>query len=168
MLDYIIPIAGLGLGKHQFVFEIDSAFLKRFPALEIEEGQVSVETEMVKESNLIDFSFRFIGRLLLPCDRCLEYFYYPVDQTFRLIVKYGETREEISDEILVIPANESRLDLSQYFYEFLNLTIPFKKEHPLDENGHSTCNKEMEEKLKSMTIKSDDSRWDALKNIELD
>ncbi len=168
MLDYIIPIAGLGLGQHHFIFEIDSAFLKKFPALEVEEGQITVETEMIKESNLIDFSFRFVGKLLLPCDRCLESFYYPVDNTVRLIVKYGETREEISDEVLVIPANESRLDLSQYFYEFINLMIPFKKEHPLDENGNSTCSAEMEEKLTSMITKPEDSRWDALKNIELD
>lgn len=168
MLDYIIPIQGLSLGKHQFVFEIDNAFLKHFAELEVEQGHITVDVKIVRESGLIDFTFVLNGELELPCDRCLDLFYCPVHGEFRLIVKYGEAYDEISDEVIVIPAQESRLDLSQYFYEYINLMIPYQKIHPLSKQGKSTCNKEMEKKLNTYSATEIDPRWDLLKNIEFE
>lgn len=168
MLEYIIPLQGLGLGKHHYVFEIGDSFLQHFEQLEVVHGQVSIEVELIRESSLIDITFKLSGELELPCDRCLDLFMCPVAGDYRLIVKYGETYEEISDEVVVIPAQESQLDLSQYFYEYINLLIPYQKIHPVDEEGNSTCNPEMEEKLNALIKKDNDPRWDSLKNIDLE
>jgi len=57
------------------------------------------------------------------------------------------------------------LDLSQYLYESLIVSLPIKKVHPDNE-----CNKEMIKRLnpsKTKKTKNDsDPRWDALKNIQ--
>ncbi|MFA5418799.1 MAG: DUF177 domain-containing protein [Bacteroidales bacterium] len=168
MLEYIIPVQGLSLGKHQYVFEIGESFLQHFSELEVEHGYVTVDVTMVRESNLKDFTFRLHGELELPCDRCLDLFNCPVSGEFRLILKYGEAYDEISDEVVVIPAQESRIDLSQYFYEYINLMIPLQKMHPDDDQGNSTCNREMLDRLNEILRKEEDPRWDSLKNIELD
>ncbi len=168
MLDYIIPIQGLSLGEHQYVFEIGQSFLQNYPQLEANQGHVTVEVKLVRESSLINMTFKLEGELELPCDRCLDLFFCPVRGEFRLIIKYGETYEEVTDEVVVIPANESRIDLSQYFYEYINLMIPYQKIHPLDEAGNSTCNPEMEEKLNALIKPENDPRWDSLKNIDLE
>ena len=168
MLEYIIPLQGLSLGKHQYVFEIGDTFLQHFEQLEVSHGHVTVEVQLIRESSLIDFTFNLHGELELPCDRCLDLFTCPVEGQYRLIVKYGEGYEEISDEVVVIPAQESRLDLSQYFYEYINLMIPYQKMHPTDEEGNNTCNQEMIDKLNTLTKKETDPRWDQLKNIDFD
>ena len=168
MLDYIIPVQGLSLGKHQYVFEIGESFLKHYELLEVEHGHVTVDVTMNRESSLIDFSFKLNGEFELPCDRCLDLFNCPVSGEFRLILKYGEAFDEISDEVVVIPAQESRIDLSQYFYEYLNLMIPLQKMHPDDDQGNSTCNKEMIVRLNTLLRREEDPRWDSLKDIEFE
>ena len=70
--------------------------------------------------------------------------------------------------LIVIPREESRLNIAQYIYEFTALTLPVKKMHPMDANGNSGCNVEMIRKLNEhiSNRKGDsDPRWDALKNL---
>ena len=160
-IEYIIPVKGLALGDHQYTYIIDDKFFSSYDYFETNKGLVNLTIDMVKESNLIDIKFHFDGNIELLCDRCL-------DNDFRLIVKYGNEFEEISDEIITIPNNEANIDLSQYIYEYINLMLPIKKVHPDDEFGNSTCNQEMTDQLYNYIEKKNDPRWDALKNIKID
>ena len=50
------------------------------------------------------------------------------------------------------------------------LNLPNRRQHPLDENGESTCNKEMVDLVNKYTEvkeKSSDPRWDALKDLKI-
>ncbi len=167
-IEYIIPVKGLALGDHQYTYVIDDKFFSSYDYFETNKGLVNLTIDMVKESNLIDFKFHFDGNIELLCDRCLDKFNLHVNDDFRLIVKYGNEFEEISDEIITIPNNEANIDLSQYIYEYINLMLPIKKVHPDDEFGNSTCNQEMIDKLDNYIEKKSDPRWDALKNIKID
>lgn len=168
MVEYILPIKGLPLGDHEYCYKIDHSFFEKFDHFGNDTGILDLKIEMIKESNLMDFRFHFTGTLELQCDRCLDIFNMAIDQEFRLIIKYGERYEEISDEVITIPADQSNLDLSQFVYEFINLMIPLKKVHPDDEDGYSTCNQEMIDRLYTDSETKTDPRWEALKNIKLD
>ncbi len=168
MVEYILPIKGLPLGNHSYSYKIDNTFFEKFDHFGNDSGSLDLKVNLIKESNLMDFRFHFKGILDLQCDRCLDNYNLDVDKEFRLIVKYGEKYEEISDEVITIPAEESNLDLSQFVYEFINLMIPLRKVHPDDEDGNPTCNEEMMERLNKMSEKKTDPRWDALKDIKLD
>jgi uncharacterized metal-binding protein YceD (DUF177 family) len=117
---------------------------------------------------MLEFDFILKGSVIVTCDRCLDDLEVPVDFSSKLFVKFGDTTEEQTDEIIVLSHAEHELDISQYIYEFAHLSLPFKRVHP-DKKGKSTCNKEMLKKLDEYIIRNEqeetDPRWDDLKNL---
>jgi uncharacterized metal-binding protein YceD (DUF177 family) len=92
----------------------------------------------------------------------------------KVIFKYGEEPQEISDEIVIITRDEDSIDLGQFMYEFMVLSIPIKKIHPdllsLDENEdddsevkmvYSTSTEKEEKKEEDI-----DPRWETLKKLK--
>jgi uncharacterized protein len=162
--EYSIPFKGLSSGNHHFTFKIDKKFFEGFEYFESETGKVKVALELIKESNLLDLHFYLDGYMNLICDRCLTEFKQPLEGNFRLIIKFGETFSEESDEVVVIPSTESTIDVKQYIFEYINLLLPIKRVHPSEDD----CNPEMIKKLHGFERHESDPRWEALKNIKLE
>ncbi len=164
-----IPFKGLKEGDHSFDFEIDASFFEIFPESEIKEGQLHIEVILHKSTRMLTFDFFIDGTVRVPCDRCLEMFDMPVNFTYSLYVKYGHERLEESANSLIIPEDDYFLNVSQYIYEFIHLSLPLRRVHPDDEYGHPTCNPVMLKKLEELSveenIQTNDERWSALKGI---
>ena len=165
--DYIINFKGLDVGSHYFEYKIDGTFFEAKGIQDFRKANVTAKVEMIKESTMLVFNFVFHGNVELECDRCLDRYEQQMKGTARLIVKFGDKAKEISEEILIVPFEAYQIDISQYLYEFIVLSLPVKHVHPDDKNGFPTCNPEMLERLENLTIKND-TRWDALKNIKLE
>ena len=163
MNEYEIPFKGLETGSHNFDFKIGNAFFESFEYFETELGDISVKLELIREPSLLDLHFSLEGVVNLACDRCLERIDYPVKGSFRLIAKFGESFYEESEDIIVIPSAESRFDIKQYLFEFVNLMLPIKRVH----EDISQCNRNIISKLEEHSKPETDPRWDALKNINL-
>jgi len=161
--DFVIPFKGLSAGTHQYLFKIDQTFFESFEYFESEKGNLDIEVELIKESALLDFHFHVKGIVELVCDRCMGSFENQIDGKFRLIVKFGETFSEESDEVIILPLSENTIDLKQYVFEYINLLLPIKRAHQ-DKND---CNPDMLQKLQNHEEQKNDPRWDALKNINL-
>ena len=166
---FIIPFKGLKVGKHNFVYDIDDTFFDDYEQSEITKGNIHVEVDLDKKANMLELYFSIEGDVLVICDRCLDEFEIPIDYETELFVKFGDVSEEQTDEIIVLSHNEFELDVAQYIYEFVHLSLPYKRVHPDDSRGRSTCNKEMLKKLDEYIIRENDenkdSRWDDLKNL---
>lgn len=172
-----IAFVGLSNGEHEFFFTLNDDFFASFHGPEGPPAKLEGKLTMLKKNNMLDLFFHIKGEIQLDCDRCLEPFWYSLDFNKTLYVKFGEQREEQSDDVVIIPITESHFDVSQYFYEFVILEIPLKKVHD-DSDTRVQCNKEILEKLKQyMPEKGNDSnnspddkpidaRWDALKNMK--
>ena len=167
-VEYIIPIKGLSLGSHRYTYEIDDTFFADFEHLDADKGLLRLFLDLIVESSFLDIKFHFEGYIELLCDRCLDKFKLNVENDFRLIVKYGEQFEEISEEVIVIPSSENNIDLGQFIYEYINLMLPIKKVHSDDELGDGKCNREMIYQLNKHSEQKSDPRWDALKNINIE
>ncbi len=165
--EYIIPIKGLVPGEHHYDFVVRDAFFKQFAFQEIHHGELNLSLDIVKESGLMILLFHFDGSLQLICDRCLDEYTQPLQDDFRLIVKYGGKEEEASEELITIPFEESHLDIGLYVYEFIQLMVPMKRVHPDDKEGNNTCNAEMIKKLETFEETMIDARWDALKGLKI-
>lgn len=161
----IIPFKGLSIGSYHYNFVVGDSFFKGFEFLDIHEGEVNLSLGLEKESNLMAFLFHLNGRVKLRCDRCLEDYDQDLDGNFRLIVKFGEKFQEISDEMVKIPFTEYRFDLSQYIYEYIHLMLPLKHVHPDDEWGNSACQPEMLQKLNELSKSTTGPMWNALKKV---
>lgn len=172
---YKIGFTGLSIGNHSFSFEIGAGFFDSFEQSEIRECAVYLDLNLEKETNMLVFDFFFSGWVCLECDRCLESYREHVSQEQRIYVKFGETHKEESENVLVIPYDDSHFDVSQFIYEFLHLGLPIRRVHPDDEHGASACNLDMIDKMKKYAPggKEDhtgeaktSSTWDALKSIK--
>ncbi len=167
--NYIIPFKGLREGTHQFDFEIDDEFFERFGATEITEGSLKAGIVLHKETRLLTLDFDIRGLVRVVCDRCLGYFYLPLEYNGSLFFKFGPVRREETDNSLIIPYDETEIDVSRFIYEFIHLSLPYKKIHPKDVNGNSGCDKDMTERLSRHTRDDQsgesipDPGWDDLK-----
>ena len=163
-----IPYAGLALGNHQFNFEIGESFFNNIEYSEIKLGKVKAEVNLIKESTMLVLNFSLQGFVTLMCDRCLENYQQNIKGSFKLIVKFGEKAEEISDEMITVLADDSSLNLAPFLYEYIVLLLPLKHVHPDDEDGNHTCDLEMLKQIDEYSETKADPRWAALKDIKLD
>jgi uncharacterized metal-binding protein YceD (DUF177 family) len=163
---FVIPFSGLKPGKHEYSFVIDNEFFEHFEYSELKAGMLKVDLLLEKQENMLVLHFTIDGTVHVMCDRCLDYYDQPVSGTEQLIVKFGETSYEETDEIVVIPVTEHRINVGHFIYEYIHLLLPYKCVHPDDENGTSRCNQEVIDKLNiTWDDESTDPRWDDLKKL---
>ena len=165
---YTIPISGLKEGRHSYDFEIGNEFFNLFEESEIREGELKASVEADRRASHIDIAIRIDGTVRISCDRCLGVFSLPLSSENRLLVKFGKLHDESDPDIISLAAEVNELDLTQYFYEYIMLSLPIQRHHPADKRGNSTCDPEMINRLNEHIIKDDvgaDPRWDELKKI---
>jgi len=171
---YSIHFKGLKVGKHTFNFEVDNAFFEAFEESEIKHGKLDVDVKLNKQNQMIDLNITIDGTVEVTCDRCLEEFDIPISYEGSLYVKFSETRSEEDSEIIILSTDDSEINISQYIYESICLSLPIQRYHGM-KGTKSKCNKEMLAKLKSLSVKKAkkedndeiDPRWSKLKDIEL-
>lgn len=181
---YKIPLKTLADGAHEFEYTLDGQYFKLIGdgEADIKTGSVEVRVSVKKISSTFEFNFVLNGYVVVPCDRCLDDMTVDIDTKSRLIVKFGESYSEESDEIVIIPEHEGEINIAWFLYEFVTLDVPMKHVHPA-----GTCNKAMTAKYnkhRAISKEEDDDllddddviedtdrditndpRWDALKSI---
>ena len=166
---FIIPFIGLKEGKHQFEYQIDKKFFEAFQYDEFNDVDVKVELSFVKKATMFELEFQFNGNVTVSCDISNELYNQPISDKFKLIVKFGDEYNDERDDILVIPHTEFQINIAQYIYESIILSVPSKRVHPNVING--SLKSEVIEKLKELEIKeikieNIDPRWDKLKDLK--
>jgi len=165
--DYIISYGGLKLGNHKFEFNVDDKFFACFEESDLSQSQVHVVIDMEKTERMLVFNFLLDGYVKVVCDRCAGEFDLEVNGEEKLIVKFGEEAMEEDDNVLVLPHEETRIDLSGAIYDYINLLVPFRRVHPENEDGTSGCDPEMLARIEALRPATPtDQRWEKLKNID--
>ncbi len=166
---YDIAYKGLKEGLHEFKYKIGAQFFELFEGSLIEEADIEAKVLFEKRSSLLSLTFILEGVVELVCDRCLEKYVQPVSGQSKVFVKFGEGRNENSDEIFWVPPEEHQINIAQLLYEFSVLSLPVKHIHPDGQEGNSTCEPEMLERIEKLSHSDEeektDERWDALKKL---
>ncbi len=166
--DYKITFSGLALGHHTFEFQINDKFFERFENSRIQQANIYLKVEMLKQETMLQLQLHFTGHAQVICDRCMGDFAYPFSFNELLIVKFGQEMHEESEDVLVLNENDHELSLVQYIYEYISLSLPMQLTHPDKEDGESGCDPEFldnfEEEVDNTEEKMD-PRWDALKKL---
>ncbi len=103
---------------------------------------------------MIELRVKIDAEVRLTCDRCLDEFECPVHFEGQPVVKIsdtipegeqysGDAHREVNNsdgDILWISPAEATLDLGQYIYESIMLSLPFQRVHP----ELKDCNQEMD------------------------
>lgn len=168
---YTLPFSGLSEGKHQFDFTVDDRFFEEFENSEVEKGDLAVRIDLEKRSTYLKLVFIIEGNVKLICDRCLENFDYPIESERELLVKFSEKPVEDEAELIYLHPSEFQVEVAQFIYEFVILSLPIRRVHPDGEDGNSLCDPAMLKKLEELRYHGnnlkdpEDPRWNALKNI---
>ena len=172
---YSVNIVGLSNKEHRFEYEFGDEFFRRYGSDLLSEGSFKVDVLLNKHETFIEVTFNITGTGRLICDRSLEPFDYPIRTENKIVFKYGEEFQEMTDEIIVIPRDTATLELGQYIYEFISLAIPLKKLHPRfeeeAEEADGTEGKIVYSSGSTAEEKTDDEekidpRWNILKKLK--
>ncbi|MBF00720.1 DUF177 domain-containing protein [Flavobacterium coralii] len=171
--EFLIPFSGLKQGKHQFEFDINKTFFDAFDFDEFNDVNVKVNMVLEKQSTMLELHFKHKGTVNVPCDLSNENFDLPIKGKMDIVVKFGEEFNDENDEILILPHGEYQVDVSQYVYEMIVLSVPSKRVHPGIKDG--TLDTGIIEKLNELAPKAKqeeeeknndtDPRWDELKKL---
>ncbi|WP_372754842.1 DUF177 domain-containing protein [Labilibaculum sp.] len=165
---YTIPFKGLKDGKHEFDFTIDKKFFEQFQKEDAYQVDAAVKVTLEKKTLVMTLSIEIEGKINVACDRCLDPFDLDVSGESSVYVKFGEENEELAEDVIVISEAVNELETAQYIYELFSLSLPLSFIHPEDENGNSTCNEEMIQKLNDHIVKDEDNidpRWNDLRKL---
>lgn len=174
---YTIAYKGLGPGSHHFDFEVRDDFFARHEGSGIKGGSVEVEVELERKGSALALRVFVQGSVTIACDRCLEDCELPVNYKGKLVVKFTEEEVPFDGEVLWVNPADSLLDLEQYIYESVVLSLPYRKVHPEDVHGTPLCNPEMldkfrivsEDEFESLVAEKpveEDPRWAKLKELK--
>ena len=172
--EFLIPFLGLKLGKHQFEYQINNTFFDHFDYHEFESSDIKVKVVLEKKPSFLELSFKHSGTIHVPCDVTGEEFDLPLKGKINLVVQFGEQFNDDNEELLILPHGEHQLDVSQFIYEMIVLSIPYRKEHPGIKSG--TLQTPALDTLKALSVSAPsteeqetiDPRWDKLKQLLTD
>jgi uncharacterized metal-binding protein YceD (DUF177 family) len=174
---YLIPFIGLKLGKHHFEYQISNAFFEIFDYHEFQNSDIKVNVVLEKKGSMLELNFKHKGTVNVPCDMTNEDFDLPIKGKMNLIVRFDEVYNNDNEELLILPHGEFQIDVSQYIYEMIVLSVPLRRIHPGIKDG--SLNTEALRKLNELTVKEQkeenkeeeeniDPRWDKLKKLLTD
>lgn len=139
--DFVVKFSGLSSGTHHFEFDANDRFFEQLEDSLISSGDVKVMMELVKKATHLELLFTLSGEVGEVCDRCAVDYRQPMSREYRMFVKFGDTLEEVDDELMMIPHGSHELDVSQMVYEFIGLSLPLRKV-PCETTGDTTmCDK---------------------------
>jgi len=170
-----IPFVGLKEGNHTFEYQIDNKFLALFQFEDFNSAEISATVDFTKKINLFDLKFHIKGNVNVPCDVTNEPFDLEIEGNLPLVVKFGIEFNDDNDEILILPHEAYEINVAQYIYELIVLSVPSKRVHPKVIDG--SMESDTLKKLEELAITNDntvvdednttetDPRWDKLKDL---
>lgn len=174
---FTIQYVGLKEGEHNFEYQIDKSFFDHFEFDDFNGANLHISLVFVKKATLMQLHFKVDGTVNINCDLTNEPYDEPIKGDFEIVVKFGQEYNNENEEILILPYGEYELNVAQYIYELVILSVPNKRIHPGVEDG--TLKSEMLNKLEELSLggkkeqedddqSKTDPRWDLLKKLLTD
>lgn len=162
MKQFVVGLTSLSNKEHVFEFKVESSFFKNFENSPVEAGELDVKVILDKQERLIQCIFKINGTVELICDRSLEEFNYPIEKEDKIIFRYADNYEELSEDLINIPQGQIELDLAPFIYELIAIAVPMKKLHPKYEEELSEEDDEenIEFVYSSGEVKNEDDKKD--------
>ena len=135
---YKIAFKGLKTGGYDYEFPIDGELFRFFESPEIKDGNALAKVHMERAESQLTLDVEIAGEVVVPCDRCLEDCRLPVGFEGRLVVRFCDEPAEYDGDVLWLHPSDDEVDLTQYLYESVVLSLPYRRVHPEGE-----CDAEM-------------------------
>lgn len=163
-----ISIFNLSSKVHEYRFPINETLFGLFEQSIVERGEGTCEVVLTRSETMMTLHFNLNAKVELICDISVKPFWQDIVVEKDIMVKFGDEDEELSEDVIVIHWDTQFLNVAEYIYQFLLLSIPMKKIHPDIEDEERPdivyISDESEQEEEQLT----DPRWAALKNLKQD
>ena len=133
-----IDIFRLENKQYTHEFEGNDGFFEALDQDLIKKGHFKATVVLNKNETMIQMIYKISGSVELTCDRSLDLFDFPVDVNQKMILKFSDHNEEITEELMLIDRNSQYINVAQDIFDFIGLQIPIKKLHPRFEKDEVT------------------------------
>jgi uncharacterized metal-binding protein YceD (DUF177 family) len=155
--EFEIAFVGLKPGVHEYNYEINDRFFEAFQQQDFRNCKAKVKLHFDKISSFMLLKFEIGGSLEVTCDRCNNELPLELWDEFNITVKMVEepglmNDQEEDPDVYYISRGESHLDVAEWIYEFINLSLPMQKTCDFEKMDGPHCNKAALEMLKKLEI----------------
>ena len=169
--EFEIPFVGLQPGIHKFEYQITDKFFEAFNQQEFSHCNALVKLSLDKKQGFLLLKFEVGGTAEVSCDRCGNNLPLDLWDEFNIVVKLVDDPDTLNDseedpDVYYIARGESHLHLTDWIYEFINLSIPMQKMCKTDDIGGPHCNKEVLEMLKKLDVENQKEANPVWKGLE--
>ncbi|MBK7560245.1 MAG: DUF177 domain-containing protein [Chitinophagaceae bacterium] len=153
--EFEIPFVGLKPGVHEYNYSINDKFFEAFQQQDFRNCKANVKLSLDRKSSFMLLKFEIGGTLEVTCDRCNSNLPLELWDEFNITVKLVEDPEAMNEQeddpdMYYIGQGEHHLDIANWVYEFINLSIPFQKICDFEKMDGPYCNAAALDMLKKM------------------
>ena len=150
-----IAFVGLKPGIHEFNYELDDQFFREKGAEDLANVSANIKLLFEKNNGFMLLKFEVGGRTDVTCDRCGNPLKIDLWDEFKMLVKLVDNADEMNQQeedpdVFYLSRTESHMDVSNWLYDFVLLSVPMQRMCAKEKMGGSQCNTEVLEKLKEM------------------
>lgn len=173
--EYEIAFVGLKPGVHEYDYVITDKFFEPFQQQDFKNCQAQVKLSLDKKTGFMLLRFEIGGSLEVTCDRCSNPLPFELWDEFNVTVKMVEEPEVMNDQeddpdVYYISRGESHLDVENWIYEFINLSIPMQKTCQYEKMDGPHCNPTVLDMLKKLESKEPEKKdnpiWKGLEKFK--
>ncbi len=150
-----IAFVGLKPGVHLFNYDLDDKFFAEKGSGDFTKVRANVKLSLEKNTGFMLLKFEVGGKADVTCDRCGNPLTMDLWDEFKMLVKLVDNPDEMNEQeedpdVFYLSRTESHLQVGDWIYEFVVLSIPLQRMCSKEEMGGPQCNKEVLQKLKQM------------------
>lgn len=170
--EFEIAFVGLKPGVHEFNYKVDDRFFEEYGDQDFEKAEANVKLLLEKNNGFLRLRFEIGGKAEVTCDRCNNDLPIQLFEEFTMTVKMTDEPEVMNDQeedpdVFYISRGESHLDVKNWIYEFVNLSIPTHRTCEYENMDGPYCNPVARELLNNMKPdeKKENSIWKGLEKF---
>ncbi len=172
--EFEIAFVGLKPGVHVFEYRIEDKFFAAYGEQDFKNCVCEVKLSLDKKTSFMLLKFDLVGSADVICDKCGNSLTKQLWDEFNIIVKMVDDPELMNEQeedpdVYYISRSESHLQVGDWIYEFINLSLPMQKMCSPEEMGGPQCNKEVLETLRKMeeeVRKDSNNAWKGLEKFK--
>jgi uncharacterized metal-binding protein YceD (DUF177 family) len=173
--EFEIAFVGLKPGVHLFQYEVDKRFFEEYGEQDFKNPSAQVKLKLEKNNSFMILRFEIGGKAEINCDRCNNELPFQLFEEFTITVKLVDeaalmNEQEEDPDVYYLSRNESHLDVKNWIYEFVSLSIPMQKTCEYENMDGPFCNAAAREILQKISVKEESAEnplWQDLKKIKL-
>jgi uncharacterized metal-binding protein YceD (DUF177 family) len=153
--EFEIAFVGLKPGVHEFQYKVEDRFFEDYGEQDFHKTDATVRLSLEKNNSFMILRFEIGGKAEVICDRCNNELPLQLFDEFTITIKMTDQPDEMNEQeedpdVFYISRGETHLDVKNWLYEFVNLSIPMQKTCEYENMDGPYCNPTARELLNNM------------------